>query len=138
MYDSKMAARVWERVQSGQSGPELGTLLQDALALAHTYGQLAAKNPPHRKVLLTLRQETLDMTREMNGLLYLEQGKRLTAKAPAASSNCTLRQCCQRELEWAAACGARRQDPRYGAVYAQWEAQAQRHCRTVLGLLGNP
>ncbi len=138
MYDPKMAARVWERVQANSPAPDLSAILRDALVLAQAYGQLSAKLPKHRKSLLTLRQELLTIAQELNGLLYLEQGTRLPLKPPASAPALNLSQCCQRELDWAAACGARRQDPRFGPLYAQWEAQSQRHCQTVLALLGNP
>ncbi len=138
MYDPKTAARVWERVQSAPARPDLGALLQAILVLAQCYSQLAASTPSHRRHLLTLRQEALELAREINGLIYLEQGKRLPLKAPDRLPQMSLGQCCRQELEWAEACVPHRSDPRYGPIFSQWEAQARRHSRILLSLLGKP
>ena len=143
-YDAAKAARVWQRVQNGQTGPEpltgLPALIGEELLSAAAYQQLSRKTGARdASALHRLWEENHAHAACLKGIHNLVTGEKTSPKIPSIpleSPELMLRRCYGREMRCLAQYEVRSSDPEYGAVFAGLAGQKRVQCMTLLELIG--
>ena len=142
--DPQTAARVWQRVQGGNTKDpeELIPLVAYEQADAAMYLQLSRRF--QGKEAATLRQlyeQELSHAACLKGMYQMLTGNHLPPPAShspvSENTNAALRRCYAREMQSLAAYEARMNDPEYGQVFARLAQQERNHCHILLTLIGN-
>lgn len=143
-YDPKMAARVWQRVQSSegsvQEGPDLSEMISQELAAAATYLHLSRRlSGSDSTILRRIQAEELSHADCLKGICDLTNGACPAVRKPTVSQEpalTILRRCYHHELQSAEQYERLAADPQYGRVYASLAVQERAHSRLVLEILG--
>ena len=143
-YDSKTAARVWDRVQSttppaGDAQTVLNLIAEEMLD-ATSYQRLARRLPPPQAAIARqLSQQEQSHAVCLKGIYSLITGRKALVPQPVISDDppeIVLRRCFGREMRSLAHYESRQNDPQYGNVFRALSRQEQEHCHRILELLG--
>lgn len=143
-YDPKIAAQVWERVQSPPTAAEdthfLTAMISEIQADAAAFRQLSGKVSSSQATLLRqLIQQEQSQLHCLKGMYTLITGEKAPTVPPAAAKDppqITLRRCYGRMLRRLGQYETRRNDVQYGHVYRILARDTQSHCHALLQLLG--
>lgn len=143
-YDSKMAARVWQRVQATQEptdfSAEILLLIAEEAQDSALY-HLLSKNTSKGKaaILESLLRSSRQSLAILRGIHYLLTGSHPTA-VPAQSniSSVSLRHCYGDTLRRSIRYGQLCSQSEYTSAFAQLETLSRQRCVLLLQLLGTP
>ena len=144
-YDSQMAARVWQRVQSRDSdttaAPDILAFLQAESADLSRYRQLSAlhglASKPEFSLLITKTQQCVSALKGIRFLLTDAQPEAMASPLPKELPVSTLRRCYGSTLQRISHYDQWTRHPEYAPGFLLLSQLSRERCQLLLQLLGN-
>lgn len=135
-YDSQMAARVWQRVQSGGTQDDLEALIRRVQMDGAVYAQLARQLGGRLKMLSEAKTAQAACLKGIHVMATGRKPEIAPAVPPKVSPQIGLRRCLAGELYTLEQYERLASDGCFSPIFAQLAQEQKKHCKIVAELIG--